>query len=291
MNLRTVITNLYQKFLTSCTFKDYETGSLMTLKSSKLNVGNAKGKCFSLDLWLIKKYVINLEQIQCSSIQCTLAEKFGNFFYRKNELTKKKIDDVPLVVEHCFPEVKFESFSPVSDDEVSNIIMSSSNTSCQLDSISTWLLKICCNVLSPSITRMINLSLVEEIWKSALVLPLLKKLGLDSLFENFRPVSNLPFVAKLTEKEVVGQLLNHCNVNALLPVNQSAYRQFHSTETSLLKAQRDILSNMDNQEVVLLVMFDLSAAFDTIDHRILLDILEKDLVWLVMLRNGPCPLL
>jgi hypothetical protein len=138
---------------------------------------------------------------------------------------------------------------------------------------------------------MINLSLVEEIWKSALVLPLLKKLGLDSLFENFRPVSNLPFVAKLTEKEVVGQLLNHCNVNALLPVNQSAYRQFHSTETSLLKAQRDILSNMDNQEVVLLVMFDLSAAFDTIDHRILLDILEKDLVWLVMLRNGPCPLL
>jgi hypothetical protein len=55
---------------------------------------------------------------------------------------------------------------------------------------------------------MINLSLVEgivpETWKSALVLPLLKKLGLDLLFENYRPVSNLPFVAKLTEKEVVG---------------------------------------------------------------------------------------
>ena len=61
-----------------------------------------------------------------------------------------------------------------------------------------------------------------------------------------------------------------------MPVNQSAYRQYHSTETALLKVQSDILSNMDNQEVVLLVMLDLSAAFDTIDHRILLDILEKD---------------
>ena len=61
-----------------------------------------------------------------------------------------------------------------------------------------------------------------------------------------------------------------------MPVNQSAYRQYHSTETAFLKVQSDILSNMDNQEVVLLVMLDLSAAFDTIDHRILLDILEKD---------------
>ena len=68
-------------------------------------------------------------------------------------------------------------------------------------------------------------------------------------------------------------LMLHC---LLLKINQSAYRQFHSTETALLKVQSDILSNVDNQEVVLLVMLDLSAAFDTTDHRILLDILEKD---------------
>jgi hypothetical protein len=172
----------------------------------------------------------------------TLAENFGQFFYRKIELINEKIDQidaVAFVVEHRFPEVKFESFSPVSDDVVSNIIMSSSNISCQLDPIPTWLLKNCCDVLSPIITRIIIMSLVEgivpEIWKSVLVLPLLKKLGLDLLFENFRLVSNLPFVAKLTEKEVAGKLLNHCNVNSPLPVNQSAYRQFHSTETALFK--------------------------------------------------------
>ena len=99
---------------------------------------------------------------------------------------------------------------------------------------------------------------------------------MDLVFENFRPVNNLPFVAKVTEKAVSSQLLNHCNENASLPVSQSAYRQCHSTETALLKVQNDILINMDNGEVMLLVMLDMSAAFDTIDHNILIDILKND---------------
>ena len=74
----------------------------------------------------------------------------------------------------------------------------------------------------------------------------------------------------------MSQLVNHCNENAPLPVSQSAYRQFHSTETALLKVQNDILINMDNEEVTLLVMLDMSAAFDTIDHNILIDILKND---------------
>ena len=66
---------------------------------------------------------------------------------------------------------------------------------------------------------------------------------MDLLFENVRPVNNLPFVAKVTEKAVSSQLLNHYNENAPLPVSQSAYRQCHSTETALLKVQNDILIN------------------------------------------------
>ena len=96
------------------------------------------------------------------------------------------------------------------------------------------------------------------------------------MFENFRPVNNLHFLAKVAEKVVMSQFVNHCNENAPLPVSQSAYRQFHSTETALLKVQNDILINMDNEEVTLLVMLDMSAAFDTIDHNILIDILKND---------------
>ena len=99
---------------------------------------------------------------------------------------------------------------------------------------------------------------------------------MNLVIENFRPVNNLPFVAKVTEKAVSSQLLNHCNENAPLPVSQSAYRQCHSTETALLKVQNDILINMDNGEVTLLFMLDMSAAFDNIDHNILIDILMND---------------
>ena len=110
----------------------------------------------------------------------------------------------------------------------------------------------------------------------ALVKPLLKKLGLELVFPSFRPVSNLPFISKLTEKASVNQLTelsDHMNKVRPLPSGQSAYRPFHSTETALLKVQSDILLNMDDQKVTLLVMFDLSAAFDTNDHSILLETL------------------
>jgi len=85
----------------------------------------------------------------------------------------------------------------------------------------------------------------------------------------------MPMVSKSAEKAVVGQLFRHCSDNAALPVHQSSYRQFYSTGTALLKVQSDILSNVDKQEVTL-VLLDLSAAFDTVDHNILINILESD---------------
>ena len=70
-------------------------------------------------------------------------------------------------------------------------------------------------------------------------------------------------MSKTAEKAVISQLLNHCNEHAPLTINQSSYRQFHSTETAMIKVQSDILSSMDRQEVTLLVLLDLSAAFDS----------------------------
>ena len=72
------------------------------------------------------------------------------------------------------------------------------------------------------------------------------------------------------------QLLVHCEKNAPLPKFQSGFRKYHSTETALLKVQNDILMSMDNKEVTLLVLLDLSAVFNTIEHSILLNILQQD---------------
>ena len=110
---------------------------------------------------------------------------FGEFFYKKIELIKAEIDKVsvdPPHVDFRFPLEKLESFSFLSEDEVRKIGMQSLNASSQVDPIPTWLVKICCDELTPVITKMVYLSISEgnvpDCWKTALVRPLLKKLGL-----------------------------------------------------------------------------------------------------------------
>jgi hypothetical protein len=98
----------------------------------------------------------------------------------------------------------------------------------------------------------------------------LKKPNLDpNTLKNYRPISNLPFVSKVLERIVDVRLEHHLESNFLHEELQSAYNRRHSTETALLKVQSDILGSLDRGEAAVLVMLDLSAAFDTIDHTIL----------------------
>ena len=111
------------------------------------------------------------------------------------------------------------------------------------------------------ITNIINSSLESGIfpdcWKEAVVIPLLKKPGLESLFKNLRSVSNLAYISKLTERAVFNQIYDHLVRSGLYPLLQSAYRRYHSTETALVKVANDILLNMNSQRVTLLVLLDL----------------------------------
>ncbi len=111
--------------------------------------------------------------------------------------------------------------------------------------------------------------------KLGIIKPLLKKLGLDLVKENYRPVSNLPFLGKLIERIVTLQIVDHLVANELMDIFQSAYRKYHSTETALLKVQNDILMELDKSNTVILILLDLSAAFDTIDHNKLLKRMEE----------------
>ena len=79
-------------------------------------------------------------------------------------------------------------------------------------------------------------------------------------------MSNLPFISKLVERVVCVQLVEHSKTSNLYEIFQSAYRQLHSTETALLGVQNDLLQAVDNEGGAILVLLDLSAAFDTIDH-------------------------
>ena len=154
--------------------------------------------------------------------------------------------------------------------------------SCTLDPFPTWLLKKCVKKLLPAITNLINLSLknseVPTKFKKALVSPLLKKVSLDhELLNNYRPVSNLSFISKLLEKVVADRLRSHMDANGLNEIFQSAYKKKHSTETALIRVQNDILCALDSQNAVALILLDLSAAFDTIDHALLLHTLSSNI--------------
>ena len=157
----------------------------------------------------------------------------------------------------------------------------------------------CMEQLLPVITHLVNSSLnnghFPTEWKEALVKPLLKKMGLAALFNHLRPISNLQFVSKLTERAVSNQIFDHLMLHDLLPELQSTYRQKYSTETALLKVQNDLLLNMDCQQVTLLVLFHLSAAFDTVEHSILMHRLETSfgitgtvLKWFESYLSGRC---
>ena len=150
---------------------------------------------------------------------------------------------------------------------------------CTLDPLPSSILLICIEELLPVISRMVNVSLENgyfaDDWKRAVVHPPLKKSGLQLINKNFRPVSNLQFTSKLTEKAVAVQLQEHMLVNGLFPELQSAYRQHHSTETALLKVKNDHLMAMDKGQVTLLVLLDLSSAFDTVEHEIPLERLRS----------------
>ena len=93
--------------------------------------------------------------------------------------------------------------------------------------------------------------------------------------KSYGPVSSLSFMSKIVEKCAMIRFNNHCNVHNMLPQYQSAYHKFHSCETALTKLVNDCLWAMEDQEVTALVAMDLSAAFDTVDHGILLDVLNK----------------
>ena len=112
--------------------------------------------------------------------------------------------------------------------------------------------------------------------KHAIVTPLLKKSGLDhDSLSNYRPLSNLNFISKLLERFIVSQIRQYMVTNDIFDVFQSAYRPAHSCETALVRIQDDILVSLDNRHTVILVLLDLSAAFDTVDHRLLLDKLYR----------------
>ncbi|XP_075313226.1 uncharacterized protein LOC142373735 [Odontesthes bonariensis] len=170
-------------------------------------------------------------------------------------------------------------FSPLSANEVLHLVTSSRPTTCSLDPVPSPLLHSAAPDLLPYLTNLINTSLTSGSFPSASrtarVTPLLKKPAFDpSEIKNYRPVSLLPFLSKTLERAVFKQLSSCLHQNNLLDPYQSGFKVGHSTETALLAVTESLQTARASSLSSVLILLDLSAAFDTVNHDILLSTLE-----------------
>ena len=145
--------------------------------------------------------------------------------------------------------------------------MSSQNKSCDLDPLPTTLLKACLDTLLYPITNIVNASLCPGLFpgdfKQAQVNPILKTSTLPKENLNcYRFISNLSFISKVLEAVVANRLRSYNESSFMSNVLQSAYKQFHSTETAILKVHTDVTLNMDKGKITVLTLLDLSASFN-----------------------------
>ena len=217
-----------------------------------------------------------------------LADRFNTFFIDK--ITKirhgleNKIQELgrpPSFVTDTLNVTteKLDKFTIVTLEHVECIIKQVPLKSCESDPIPMDLLRdilpSVLNIIMDITSGSLQQGVFPDAFTEFLVKPLLKKANLDLVDKNYRPVSNLQFISKLIEMVAAEQLVDHINRNNLMEVNQSAYREFHSTETALVKVREDILKATDNKEILCLVLLDLSAAFNVIDHHKLLARMES----------------
>nr|CAH7750229.1 unnamed protein product [Callosobruchus chinensis] len=170
------------------------------------------------------------------------------------------------------------SFEPIAEEDVERHILNIKTNAKGVDGICVKLILMCCPLIVPFLTHIVNHCLINGVfpdcWKVAVVLPIPKK-NKPLEYKDLRPINILPVVSKILEKVAENQLRHHIMEYTLLPTSQSGFRPLHSCETALLNVTDDIFRALDAKKATVLVLLDFSKAFDTLNHDILIAILQS----------------
>lgn len=227
---------------------------------------------------------INGSQLPSISDPSVLANTFNTFFVNKVNNIRDSLPSPPASAfasdgqpSNSPSELSF--FSPTDDDELRFLVKKHGIKTSTNDPMPAFLVEKHFNSLLPYLKKLVNLSLSTASFdglKEAQVVPILKSFDLDvDELKNYRPVSLLPFVSKLTERIVHSRINDHLAANDLSNPRQYGYKKGHNCEFLLLKLIDDILVAVDKGSGVVMLIIDLSAAFDTVDHSVLLKILRQ----------------
>jgi hypothetical protein len=206
-----------------------------------------------------------------------IANGFNNYFVNIGQTLANKIKSFSGSAIDLLPSRNLQSslfFEPVSPTETFNVINSlKPKTSCGYDHISPKLIKNSAKFLSEPLTYISNTSFQTGIFPSnmkiAKVVPIFKSND-NTQFNNYRPISILPAFSKILEKLVHKRLYHYLNTNKLLSMSQYGFQRHMSTEQAILEFQDRIVDNLASKKWCSGIFLDLSKAFDTLDHAILL---------------------
>ena len=210
-----------------------------------------------------------------------LAEDFNQYFTDKIDNIRNNIPIASEPLKSGTSSPFLVEFEPTNETEIRDIIKESGINCSQADILPQNLYKENIESLIPVLVKLVNLSMSSGCMdgvKLADIVPLLKDDKLDcNVLKNYRPVSNLTFLGKLIERVVLRRLNDHLNKYNLQCPEQFAYKKNHNTETLMIKIVNDVLIAADERSATVIMLLDLSAAFDTVDHDLLLRILKEEI--------------